>query len=183
MSPFPAFTTALLQKSQSFFFSRVEFRCQGCQKQLGLSGPCRDNSPASSGCHPPPAVPSRVANEPHSTQESSHLPIFTSERRAPRWEQLWGLASSGSFPLFGRGDAAVQFLAVGVEGPLVGVTAGVGTVPVTKTLGLPVPCVGGDTVGLERKSGMCRRAENQELCPCWSQRGADALGASGVRSI
>lgn len=54
--------------------------------------------------------------------------------------QLRGWTPPGSFPLFGRGDAAVQLLAVGVVGPLLGFVTRVGAVPVTKTLGLPVPC-------------------------------------------
>lgn len=49
---------------------------------------------------------------------------------------------AGSFALFGSGDAAVQLLAVGAEGPLLGLAARVGAVPVTKALGLPLPCRG-----------------------------------------
>lgn len=45
----------------------------------------------------------------------------------------------------------MQLLAVGAEGPLIGFAARVGTVPVTKALGLPVPCRGRRQRGVREK--------------------------------
>lgn len=66
----------------------------------------------------------------------------------------------------------MRLLAVGAEGPFVGVTAGVGAVAFTKALGLPVPC---------RDLG-----ENHGYVGGQSSRGCvlagtDAVGTSGVR--
>lgn len=152
---------------------------------------CRDHSPGNSGCQPLPG--GELSSQHTGIILSAHLYFKALNTPCRQRRELrgrgcsQGLGPAGSFPLFGRGDAAVQLLAVGAEGPLLGFAARVGAVPITKSLGLPVPCRGRRHRGRkswvlgEQSPRSCVLAGSRVLLMLWVLLGLD-LPRTGCNS-